>query len=133
MPFEFVRNLKLGVWTNIERSWLQKLQKHLSQAENTLIKHVRFIRKIKTDNRMKESGEYEDDHEKYIFKIFTPKGDTYFVKIQGMSHGSMEKLNACAILLRTEIFHFLGGPRRKNPQIALKHHLFHHAHVLVIV
>ncbi len=31
--FEFIRNLKVGVWTNIERSWLKKLQKHLTQAD----------------------------------------------------------------------------------------------------
>jgi hypothetical protein len=30
---------------------------------------------------MKESWEYEDDHEKYIFKIFTTKGDSYFVNL----------------------------------------------------
>jgi hypothetical protein len=81
MPFEFIRNLKVGVWTNIERNWLTRLQKHLSQAENTSIKHVRFIRKIVTDNRMKESREYEDDHEKYIFKIYTTKGDSYHVNL----------------------------------------------------
>ncbi len=61
MPFEFIRNLKVGIWTNIERSWLKKLQKHLTQADNTSIIHVRFIRKIVRDNRMKESQEYEDD------------------------------------------------------------------------
>ena len=30
---------------------------------------------------MNESREYEDDHEKYIFKSFTPKGLTYFVNL----------------------------------------------------
>ena len=30
---------------------------------------------------MKESREYEDDHEKYISKIYTTKGDTYFVNL----------------------------------------------------
>jgi len=73
--------LKVGVWTNIERIWLKRLQKHLAQAENTSIKQVRFIRKIVTDNRMKESREYEDDHEKYIFKIYTTKSDSYFVNL----------------------------------------------------
>jgi len=108
MPFQFIRNLKVGVWTNIERNWLKRLQKHLTQAENTSIKQVRFIRKIVTDNRMKESQEYEDDHKKYIFKIFTAKGDTFlsilhrYMKLLVMSHGSMEKQNACAILLLTE-------------------------------
>jgi len=81
MPFEFIRNLKVGVWTNIERHWLKRLQKHLAQAENNSIKQVRFIRKIVTDNRMKESREYEDDHKKYIFKIFTTKGDSYLVNL----------------------------------------------------
>ncbi len=81
MPFEFIRNLKVGVWTNIERSWLKKLQKHLTQADNTSINQVRFTRKIVRDNRMKESREYEDDHEKYIFKIYTTKGDSYRVNL----------------------------------------------------
>ncbi len=30
---------------------------------------------------MKESREYEDDHEKYIFQIYTTKGDSYFVNL----------------------------------------------------
>jgi len=81
MPFEFIRNLKVGIWTNIERNWLKRLQKHLAQAKNNSIKQVRFIRKIVTDNRMKESREYEDDHKKYIFKIYTTKGDNYFVNL----------------------------------------------------
>ena len=81
MPFEFIRNLKVGIWTNIERSWLKKLQKHLTQADNTSINQVRFIRKIVRDNRMKESREYEDDHKKYIFQIYTTKGDNYFVNL----------------------------------------------------
>jgi len=79
MPFDFIRNLKVGVWTNIERNWLKRLHKHLAQAENNSIKQVKLIRKIVTDNRMKESREYEDDHEKYIFKILTAKGDSYVV------------------------------------------------------
>jgi len=81
MPFEFIRNLKVGIWTNIERNWLKRLQKHFAQAENNSIEQVRFIRKIVTDNRMKESREYEDDHEKNIFKIYTTKGDNYFVNL----------------------------------------------------
>ena len=64
MPFEFIHKLKIGIWTNIEIYWLKRLQKHLTQAENNSIKQVRFIRKIVTDNWMKESQEYEDDHEK---------------------------------------------------------------------
>jgi len=108
MPFEFIRNLKVGVWTNIERNWLKRLQKHLAQAENTSIKQVRFIRKFVTDNRMKESREYEDDHEKYIFKIYTTKGDTYFVNLAqihdiiGDEPWFNGETNACAILLLTE-------------------------------
>ena len=30
---------------------------------------------------MKESREYEDDHKKYIFKVYTTKGDNYFVNL----------------------------------------------------
>ncbi len=36
MPFEFIRKLKVGIWTNIERDWLMRLHKHLTQAENKL-------------------------------------------------------------------------------------------------
>jgi hypothetical protein len=81
MPFEFIRKLKVGIWTNIERNWLKRLHKHLTQAENNSIKQVRFIRKIVTVNWMKESREYEDDHEKYIFRVYTTKGDNYFVNL----------------------------------------------------
>jgi hypothetical protein len=48
MPFEFIRNLKVGIWTNIERNWMKRLQKHLAQAEKNTINQVRFIRKIVT-------------------------------------------------------------------------------------
>jgi len=81
MPFEFIRNLKVGIWTNIEKNWLKRLQKNLAQADNNSIKQVRFIRKTVTENRMKESREYEDYHEKYIFKIYTTKGDNYVVNL----------------------------------------------------
>jgi hypothetical protein len=81
MPFEFIRKLKVGIWTNIERNWLKRLNKHLTQAENNSIKQVRLIRKIVTVNWMNESREYEDDHEKYIFKVYTTKGDNYFVNL----------------------------------------------------
>ena len=81
MPFEFIRNLKVGVWTNIERNWVKRLQKHLAQAEKNTINQVRFVRKIVTENGMKESREYEDDYEKYIFKVYTTKGDNYFVNL----------------------------------------------------
>ena len=38
MPFEFIRKLKVGTWTPIDRSWLLKLHKHLTQADNNSIK-----------------------------------------------------------------------------------------------
>ena len=41
MPFEFIRNLKVGIWTKIERNWMKRLQKHLGQAENNTIIQVR--------------------------------------------------------------------------------------------
>ena len=81
MPFEFICKLKVGTWTPIDRNWLQKLHKHLTQADNNSIKHVRFIRRIVTDNWKKGPPEYEDEHEKYIYKIYTPKGENYFVNV----------------------------------------------------
>jgi hypothetical protein len=81
MPFEFIRKLKVGTWTPIDRNWLQKLHKHLTQADNNSIKHVRFIRRINTDNWKKGPREYEDEYEKYIYKIYTPKDENYFVNV----------------------------------------------------
>jgi hypothetical protein len=79
MPFEFIHTLKVGTWTPIDRNWLQRLHKHLSQADKNSIKQVRFIRRILTWK--KGSREYEDEHEKYIYKIYTPKGENYFVNV----------------------------------------------------
>ena len=79
MPFEFINSLKVGTWTPIDRSWLKKLHNHLSQADNNSIKQVRFIRRILTGKN--GSREYADENEKYIFKIFTPKGANYFVNL----------------------------------------------------
>ncbi len=81
MPFEFICKLKVGTWTPIDRNWLQKLHKHLTQADNNSIKQVRFIQRIHTDNWKKGPREYEDEHEKYLYKINTPKGEHYFVNV----------------------------------------------------
>ena len=35
MPFEFIRRLKVGTWTPLDRNWLQRLHKHLSQTDQT--------------------------------------------------------------------------------------------------
>ena len=43
MPFDFIRSLKVGTWTPIDKNWLKKLHKHLMQADNNSIKQVRFI------------------------------------------------------------------------------------------
>jgi hypothetical protein len=79
MPFEFIRTLKVGTWTPIDRNWLQRLHKHLRQADTNSIKQVRLIRRIVTNNWKKGPREYEDDHEKYLYKIYTTKGENYFV------------------------------------------------------
>ena len=54
MPFEFIRKLKVGTWTPIDRNWLQRLHKHLTQADNNSIKQVRFIQRINTDTGRKD-------------------------------------------------------------------------------
>jgi hypothetical protein len=77
MPFDFIRSLKVGTWTPIDKNWLKKLHKHLMQADNNSIKQVRFIRRILT--RKIGSLEYVNEHEKYIYKIHTVKGANYFV------------------------------------------------------
>jgi hypothetical protein len=38
MPFEFISNLKVGTWTRVDPSWLRRLQKFLSHADNHAIK-----------------------------------------------------------------------------------------------
>jgi len=111
----------------------------LAQADNNSIKQVRFIRKIITENRMKESREYEDYHEKYIFKICTTKGDNYFVNLAQIHDIIGDELwfngetKCLCNIASNRMILLLAGPRRKNPQIPLKHHLLHHAHVLVIM
>jgi len=91
---------------------------------------------------MKESREYEDDHEIYIFKMYTTKGDNYFVNLAQIHDiigdelwFSGETKCLCNIASNRMISLSWGanGPRNNNPQIPLKHHLFHHAHVLVIM
>jgi hypothetical protein len=79
MPFEFINSLKVGTWTPIDKNWLKKLHKHLGQADNNSIKQVRFIQRILTGKN--GSLEYEHENEKYIYKIFTPKGAHYFVNL----------------------------------------------------
>ena len=108
MPFEFIRNLKNGIWTNIERNWLKRLQKHLAQAENNSIKQVRFIRKIVTDNRIHNHENMKmttkNTYSRYILQrvtIILLILHRYMTSLE-MSYGSMEKQNACAILLLTE-------------------------------
>jgi len=116
------------------------LQKHLAQADNNSIKQVGFIRKIVTENRMKESREYEDYQEKYIFKIYTTKGDNYFVNLAQIHdiigdelwfNGETKCL--CNIASSNRMISLSWGAKKKDPQIPLKHRLFHHAHVLVIM
>jgi hypothetical protein len=79
MPFEFIHSLKVGTWTPIDRNWLKKLHNHLSKADNNSIEQVRFIWRILTGK--KGSWEYEHEHEKYLYKIFTPKGANNFVNL----------------------------------------------------
>ncbi len=61
MPFEFISNLKVGTWTRMDPSWLRRLQKFLSHADNHAIKRIRFVRRINSTKLYAESQEYEDE------------------------------------------------------------------------
>ena len=60
MPFEFISNLKVGTWTHMDKNWLGRLNKHLTQADNNAIKHIRFVRCISLTLLYDGSREYED-------------------------------------------------------------------------
>ena len=38
MPFEFISKLKVGTWTRVDQSWIMRLHKFLTQADNYAIK-----------------------------------------------------------------------------------------------
>ncbi len=63
MPFEFISNLKVGTWTRVDPSWLRKLQKFLSHADNHAIKQIRFVRRINSTMLYAESQEYGDEND----------------------------------------------------------------------
>jgi hypothetical protein len=76
MPFEFITNLKVGTWTQIDKNWLKRLRKHLSHADNSAIKQIRLIRCIGRCDLYEASGEYEDENDRLLHQIYTTKGET---------------------------------------------------------
>ncbi len=108
MPFEFIRKLKAGTWTPINRNWLQKLHKHLTQADNNSINHVRFIRRLLQTTGRKDHQNMrmntKNIYTRYILqrvKIILSMLHRYITSLE-MRYGSMEKQNACATLLLTD-------------------------------
>ncbi len=70
MPFEFISNLKVGTWTRLDPSWLRRLQKFLTNADNHVIKQIRFVRTINRTMMYAESQEYEDENDQIHMKYF---------------------------------------------------------------
>jgi hypothetical protein len=50
MPFELIDGLKEKAWKPIDKTWLQKLAKHLKQAQSSTIKQIRLIMHIESDD-----------------------------------------------------------------------------------
>ncbi len=71
MPFEIISNLKVGTWTRVDPSWLRRLQKFLSHADNRAIKQIRFVWRINSTMLYAESQEYEDENDRILYEVFT--------------------------------------------------------------
>ncbi len=63
MPFEFISKLKVGTWTRVDPSWMRRLHKFLSHADNHAIKQIRFARRINKTMLYAVSQEYGDEYD----------------------------------------------------------------------
>jgi hypothetical protein len=79
MPFDFISKLKVGTWTRVDLSWMRRLHKFLSHADNHAIKQIRFARRINSTMLYAESQEYGDENDRILYEVFTSKGDKYYV------------------------------------------------------
>ena len=79
MPFEFIISLKVGTWTRLDPSWLRRLHKFLTHADNYAIKRIRFIWRINSTMLYAESQEYGDENDRILYEVFTSKEDKYYV------------------------------------------------------
>jgi hypothetical protein len=79
MNFDFISNLKVGTWTRLDLSWLRRLQKFLTNADNHAIKQIRFVRIINRTMLYAESQEYENGNDQILYEVFPTKGDKYYV------------------------------------------------------
>jgi hypothetical protein len=81
MPFEFISDLVVRIWTHVDPSWLRRLQKFLSHADNHAIKQIRFVRRINSTMLYlyAESQEYDDENDRILYEVFTTKCDKYYV------------------------------------------------------
>jgi hypothetical protein len=85
MPFEFIDGLKEKELTAIDKIWLRKLWKHLRHAQSTTIKQIRLIRHIGRDDFYKQSTEYKDDNDCYIYEIFQTNNTNSYVNLGQIS------------------------------------------------
>jgi hypothetical protein len=79
MTFDFISNLKVGTWTRLDPSWLRRLQKFLTVADNHAIKQIRFVWTINRTMLYAESQEYENENDRILYEVFPTKGDKYYV------------------------------------------------------
>ena len=79
MPFEFISKLKVGTWTCVDPSWMRRLHKFLSHADNHAIKQIRFVRRINSTMLYAVSQEYGDENDQILYEVFTSKDDKYYV------------------------------------------------------
>ncbi len=73
MPFEFIDGLEEKTWESIDETWLKKLLKHSKQIQSSTIKQIRSIRHIRRDDFYKQSTEYKNEDDCYIYEIFQTK------------------------------------------------------------
>ena len=77
MPFNFIRNLKVGTWTHLNKNWLRRLHNFLTHADNHTIKQIRFVRHISLTLLYDGSQEYENENDRFLFQVLTTKGDKF--------------------------------------------------------
>ncbi len=58
LPYDFVKTLKAGIFSPLEKTWMKKLQPTLKEAQSHSIKRLRLVRLLKVNYFGKQSNNY---------------------------------------------------------------------------
>ncbi len=53
LPFEFVANLKGGVYTRLPSKWMSNIQSKLNQPQRNLITSIQLMRSLRPSNNLR--------------------------------------------------------------------------------